>query len=122
MLLEPGRQRRCGETATGDAVDVHAVLRLPDLVLADRVVCGQDAADHVGVDGHAAVPECVVGPSLDARLRPAAGWGGVRAGEPVGELVADQRLGEVVQVVTSTLAEATPAGTGLLSSSTSSAR
>ena len=79
--VSPAWRRACssraasaaGEVAAGDARDVDAALGLPDLVFADRVLAGQGAADHGGVDGHAAVAEYLIGPPIDAGAQPV-GW------------------------------------------------
>ena len=116
--VSPAWRRACssraasaaGEVAAGDARDVDAPLGLPDLVFADRVLAGQGAADHVVADGHAAVAEYLIGPPVDAGAQPAGARGAFRRGEPVGELVAHQRLGEVVQVGHQHLGRGRPGG------------
>src|SRR5580693_3492422 len=67
-MLQP---RHFGEVAASDAGNIDAALGLPDLVLPDRAVAGQGAADHVRVDGHAAVAEYLIGPPVDAGAQPA---------------------------------------------------
>ena len=93
--LDRGLERPRVDRGVGDRRDLDPVGRLANLVLAHGRG-DQRAADHMRVDGERAVVEDLVGAAFDPRPR-VAGARPRLGSEPVGELVADQRLGEVVR-------------------------
>jgi hypothetical protein len=90
-------QRGLVQAGIGDHGDVGAPRGLADLVFTHLPGSQQRRGQRERMHGGGPVAEDVVGASLDAGAQEAAHARHGR-GKPVGELVTDQRLGEVVQV------------------------
>src|SRR5436305_12682684 len=92
-----GDHRGRVELAVDHRGDVGTPFGLPDLEFAHRGGVQQRGTDDERVYARLGVPEQVVGPPLHAGAQRAA-FARTGRGEAVGQLVADDRLGQVVQV------------------------